>query len=173
MLRVIATTGDKDRGTPLSEVEGSDFFTREIDEALLSGDVDVAVHSAKDLPEVLPDGLEVLAETRALSPYDALVSRGNLKLSQLPAGSRVGTSSSRRKQELFLLRPDLALVDIRGNIGERIGLVDTGEIDALVVAHAALIRLGLEHRAAEVFPLDIFQTHPHQGRLAIVGRKRL
>lgn len=173
VLRVITTTGDKDRATPLSEVEGSDFFTREIDEALLNGDIDVAVHSAKDVPEVLAAGLEVLAQTAALSPFDALVSRGNLKLALLPPASRVGTSSSRRKQELLVLRPDLTLVDIRGNIGERIGLVDSGSIDALVVAHAALIRLGLEYRVAEVFPLDIFQAHSHQGRLAIVGRKRL
>jgi len=173
VVRVITTTGDKDRATPLSEVEGSDFFTREIDEALLSGDVDVAVHSAKDLPKALPVGLEVLVQTHALSPFDALVSRADLKLAQLPAGSRIGTSSSRRKAEISSLRPDLVLVDIRGNIGERIGLVDSGFIDALVVAHAALIRLGLEHRASEVFPLDVFATHPKQGSLAIVGRKRL
>jgi len=167
----IQTTGDKDKKTSLSNVEGSDFFTKEIDDALLSAKIDIGIHSAKDLPQILPKGLVVAFETESISPNDALVSRGNLKLAQLPKNSRVGSSSVRRKSQLLVLRKDLQIVDIRGTVGERIALVDSGRIDALVVAHAALIRLGLEQRIAEVFGLDIFDAHPKQGKLSLVVRE--
>lgn len=168
---VIPTRGDKDKITPISRVEGSDFFTQEIDSALLNGRVDLAVHSSKDLPDKIPQGLKPVIETKSISPFDALVSRNNLKLFQLPLGSRVGTSSKRRKDELILKRPDLNIVDIRGDIQERLALLDSGRIDALLVAHAALIRLGLESRAAEIFPLEVFKTHPKQGGLTLIVRE--
>jgi len=166
----IPTPGDRDKVTPISDIDGSDFFTKEIDEALLSGAIDLAVHSSKDLPLELRKGLKVIFETDSVSPYDTLVSRNDLKLSQLPAGWRVGTSSSRRKEDLLLLREDLKVVDIRGTIEERLALLDNGKIDALIVAEAALIRLGLKGRIAEVFPEEIFRTHPKQGRLSIIAK---
>jgi len=170
-VRKIDTPGDRDKVTPLFEVDGSDFFTRDIDEALMNGSIDVAVHSAKDLPDALADGLELLFETDPLSPYDALVSKNRLKLKDLPPVSRIGLSSLRRSSGIKYLRPDLKIVDIRGNIEERLALIDKGAIDALVVAHAALLRLGLEEKIAEVFSADIFSVHPKQGRLAIVRKK--
>jgi len=166
----IYTTGDKDKITPLDKVEDADFFTREIDNALLAGEIDIAVHSSKDLADILPTGLAVIFETESLSPYDALVSRDNLKLKDLARDTRVGVSSQRRKELLKNLRGDLLLTDIRGNIEERLALIDKRKIDALVVAYAALIRLGLEEKAAEIFSLDVFPVHPKQGRLALVVR---
>lgn len=168
---VIPTTGDKDKITPLTSVEEADFFTREIDEALLRGEIDIALHSSKDLPDKLNRGLRVVLETRSISPFDALVSRGRLKLSQLPCSTRVGASSRRRKEQIRELRQDLVLVDVRGNIGERLALIDAGKIDALVVAHAALIRLGLEHMISEVFNGGNFTAHPKQGSLTLVTRE--
>ena len=168
---LIETKGDKDKKTLLSNVEGSDFFTKEIDDALLSGRIDIGVHSAKDMPEVLPKGLAVVFETASISPNDALISRGNLKFAQLVKNSRVGLSSARRKGQIQKLRKDLRIVDIRGTIGERIALLDSGKIDALIVAYAALVRLGLNERIAEIFPLDILQAHPKQGKLSLVARE--
>jgi len=168
----IGTPGDRDKVTPLSEVDGSDFFTRDIDEALLNGKIDIAVHSSKDLPLALPNGLKVMFETESISRFDALVSKGGHKLAELALGSRIGSSSLRRKKEINGLRPDLEIVDARGTIVERLSLIDSGKIDALIVAHAALIRLKLEHRIAEIFPLGIFNTHPKQGCLAIVTRSK-
>ncbi len=170
VVQTIFTRGDKDKTTPLSEVKEADFFTREIDEALLRGDIDVAVHSSKDLPIVLPQGLKVLFETESISRFDALVSKGNHKLTELALGSRIGVSSQRRRNDLKVLRDDLKIVDVRGNIEERLALIDVGKIDALILAHAALIRLGLEEKIAEVFPLDIFRTHPKQGSLSLVAQ---
>jgi hydroxymethylbilane synthase len=166
----ILTLGDKDKTTPLDKVEADDFFTREIDAALLKGQIDIAVHSSKDLAATLTQGLALVVETESISPYDALISRNNLKLKALAQGSRIGLSSQRRKERLARLRPDLIMVDIRGNIGERLGLIDKGKIDALIVAQAALIRLGLEDKIAEIFPLNVFNTHPKQGSLSLVAR---
>jgi len=170
-IRKIYTTGDRDKITPLSDVDGSDFFTREIDEALLAGEIDVGVHSSKDLPEILPEELVVAVETESISHYDALVSRGNIKFGELPADSRIGASSARRKNDIKALREDLAIIDVRGNIEERLALIDSGKIDALIVAEAALIRLNLEHRITEVLSLEFFKTHPKQGRISLVVKK--
>jgi uroporphyrinogen III methyltransferase/synthase len=144
----------------------SDFFTRELDEALLSGRCDIAVHSAKDLPYPIPAGLEIYCLTEAEDKSDSLVTRDGTTLMQLPAGSLVATSSAARKAEVQQLRPDLRTVSIRGNIEERIAQVDSGDVDALIVATCALKRLGLMARQAEVLP---FKTHPLQGHLAVVG----
>lgn len=145
-----------------------DFFTREMDEAIVSGAADIAVHSAKDLGYPLPAGIEVVALTRGEVKTDSLVARGGLTLSQLPQGSRVGTSSPQRKAELLALRPDVEVVAIRGTIEERIAQVESGAIDALIVATCALRRLGLEGKATEELP---FATHPLQGNLAITARE--
>ncbi|MDR2783990.1 MAG: uroporphyrinogen-III C-methyltransferase, partial [Treponema sp.] len=160
--------GDKHKEISLMDNIAGDFFTRELDAVLQNNEADIAVHSAKDLPYPLPADLELYALTEAVDKTDSLVSRGNLTLSQLPPNARVGTSSAARKAELLKLRPDLAIVAIRGTIEERIAQVDNNDIDALIVATCALIRLNLSHRIAEALP---FKTHALQGNLAVVGRK--
>ena len=144
------------------------MFTRELDMALLSGKADIAIHSAKDLPEKLHPDLEVIALYEAFDKTDSLVSRNHIALSDLPAGSTVGTSSPLRKAELLQLRPDLKIVGIRGCIEDRVEQVRNGKVDAAIVATCALKRLGMEHEITEVLP---FATHPMQGRLAITAMK--
>ncbi|MCX5709734.1 MAG: hydroxymethylbilane synthase [Candidatus Omnitrophica bacterium] len=170
-VKTYLTLGDKDRITPLSDVEGLDFFTRELDEALLRDEIDLAVHSSKDLPEVTPCGLNVVFQTPSIAPNDCFISRVNLPLSGISKNSRIGTSSIRRKEQLRKIRPDLLIVDVRGNVQERLALMDAGKFDGLIVAHAALIRLGLEHRITEVLNLNDFPTHPRQGSLSLVAKR--
>lgn len=165
-LTALPSYGDKHLEISLLENPPEDLFTRELDQALLQNQSDLAVHSAKDMPYPLQKGLEVIALLDADDQTDSLVSKSNLKLLQLPQGSKVGTSSPMRRKELLALRSDLKIVSIRGTIEERIAQVDNGSIDALIVASCALKRLKLEHRAAEVLP---FQTHPLQGNLAVVA----
>lgn len=160
--------GDKHKNISLMENIAEDFFTRELDNAVLNSDADIAIHSAKDLPYPLPAGLELYCLTEATDKSDSLVSRNNLKLSELPSGSRIGTSSKMRKAELLQLRKDIEVISIRGTIEERIAQVDNGYVDALIVATCALQRLGLSNRIAEQLP---FKTHPLQGNLAAIGRK--
>ncbi|MCM8830962.1 MAG: hydroxymethylbilane synthase [Candidatus Omnitrophica bacterium] len=171
----IDTYGDKDRVTPISQVEGTDFFTKEIEEALLRNEIDLAVHSAKDLPDKIPDGLIIVAITKSIDPYDALVVKEGCtykSLSELPNGAKIGTSSQRRKEQLRKYRNDFVIVDIRGNIEERIYKLDTSvDLDAIVIAAAGLLRLGLEHRITERIPFDILKPHPLQGSLAIETRR--
>ncbi|MFH1305767.1 MAG: hydroxymethylbilane synthase [Candidatus Omnitrophota bacterium] len=167
----IRTTGDKDKTTPLVLRENSDFFTREIEEALLSCEIDAAVHSAKDLEENAPGDLIVAAITKAVSRYDCLVSRGNLTLRELPPHARVATSSVNRRKALKEYRPDLVTEDIRGNIHQRLARVAQGDFDAVIVAHAAMLRLGLEASIAQVIPSAVIRPHPLQGRLAVQVRR--
>ncbi|MDR1673613.1 MAG: uroporphyrinogen-III C-methyltransferase [Bacteroidales bacterium] len=167
-LIAIPAYGDKNKHISLTEGTAFDFFTREQDELVLGAEADIAVHSAKDLPYPLPAGLELYALLPAADKTDALVSAGNLTLAQLPAGSRVGTSSASRRSEILRLRTDLQTVGVRGTIAERIALVDNGIVDALIVASCALKRLGWERRIAETLP---FATHPLQGNIAVTGRK--
>jgi hydroxymethylbilane synthase len=168
-LKVQASLGDKNQNISLLNGQApDDFFTRELDQALLKGEADVAIHSAKDLPEQLNGGLEVIALYEAFDKTDALVSRDNQTLETLPAGSRIGTSSPLRKQELLAQRPDLEVVGIRGCIEDRVQQVRSGQIDAAIVATCALKRLGMENEIAEILS---FATHPMQGRLAVTARK--
>ncbi len=161
--------GDKHRKISLLNGEApDDMFTRELDEALLNGKADIAIHSAKDLPEHLHPGLEVIAIYEAFDKTDALVSRQHLSLKELPPGSTVGTSSPLRRKELLQVRPDLQIVGIRGCIEERVQQVRTGKIDAAIVATCALKRLSMESEISEILP---FSTHPMQGRLAITAKK--
>ena len=157
--------GDRHKDVSLWSNRKEDIFTDVLDEALLRGEVDAAIHSAKDLPFPLRDGLVLAALTEGMDSRDALVSRSGQKLRDLPPGATVGTSSPSRRDQLKLLRHDLRPVDIRGTIEERLHRVETGEVDALIVALCALQRLGLEPRASEILP---FQTHPLQGKLAVV-----
>lgn len=167
----IDTYGDKDKITPVSDIEGTDFFTREIEEALLKGDIDFAVHSAKDLPDTIPGGLCIAAITKSIDSYDALVSKNNLLLEDLPKGAKVGASSQRRKGQLKKYRRDFQLIDIRGNIQERLEKFESNGLDAIIVAACALIRLGLKERIAQRIPLKILKPHPLQGSLAVEARK--
>jgi len=168
---LIKSSGDKDKISPISQKEDN-FFTLELGQALLNGVIDAAVHSAKDLEENIPDGLLIAARTASVSPFECLVSRNNLILQDLPSGSRIGTSSQKRKEALKRFRPDLKPIDIRGNIDERLAQLEEGEFDAIIVAHAALIRLGYQSKVAQVIPEEIIEPHPLQGRIAIQIRKK-
>lgn len=167
----VMTTGDRDKKTPLSGMEGSDFFTRDIEEALISGRIDAAVHSAKDLEAEQPGELMIAAVTRSTSPYECLISRDRRSLGRLRSGAAIGTSSLKRKEALLRFRPDLIIKDIRGTIEERLARLDKGDYDAVIMAHAALIRLGYEDRISEIIPADIIRPHPLQGRLAVQIRR--
>jgi hydroxymethylbilane synthase len=169
-VRVIRTTGDR-RQQPLSEISGEGVFTKELELALLDGEIDIAVHSLKDLPTDIAHGLTLAAITRREDPRDALVSRGNFPLAKLAVGARVGTGSVRRAAQLRLLRPDLRPVPIRGNVDTRLGKVESGEIDAVIVAAAALSRLDWLDRASELISMEAMLPAPGQGALAVETRK--
>ncbi len=160
------TSGDLDKQTPLMLNPAGDFFTDTIDVDLLKKKIDLAIHSAKDLPQPLPTGLSIFALTPCLDETDSFV--GHKRISQLPPGSRVGASSLNRKEALLQLNPKIQPVDIRGTIAERLALIDKGKLDGLIVASCALQRLGWENRITEIMP---WETTPLQGQLAIVGRE--
>jgi hydroxymethylbilane synthase len=164
-LVVIKTQGDAEVDRPLHELEGKGFFTREIEEALLDGRIDVAVHSLKDLPTALPDGLALAAIPKRHDPRESLV--GGTSLSDLPAGTRIGTSSLRRIAQVRFLRPDLQVVPLRGNVPTRVRKVETGDgLDAALLAIAGLERLELGNKASLIDPLDVMPA-PGQGALGI------
>lgn len=162
------TTGDKDRSTSLRDLDKTDFFTKEIDQLLLKGGCRIAIHSAKDLPDPLPTGLILAAITRGVDSSDALVFRFDESLETLPIRAKIFTSSLRREEQVKQLRDDFVFCDLRGTIGERLALLDNHTADGVVVAEAALIRLGLTHLNRIRLPGT---TVPYQGQLAIVCRK--
>jgi hydroxymethylbilane synthase len=166
----ITTQGDRSQHVRLEEVDGTGFFVKELENALLESDIDLAVHSLKDVPTELPDRLMLAAVPERLDPRDVLVSKGQ-KLSELPHGAKIGTGSLRRSLQLTAVRPDVQPVHIRGNVDGRIGKVDSGEYHALVTAAAALIRLGLGDRITEYFDTASFLPAVGQGALAIESRK--
>ncbi|MDO8735410.1 MAG: hydroxymethylbilane synthase [Elusimicrobiota bacterium] len=170
-IKTYNTKGDKDRETPVSDIEGSDFFTDAIDSALLKNEIECAVHSAKDLPNVLPGSLKIALITEPLDSSDVLVSKNNLKLSELPLNARIGASSIRRKEQLKKFRSDFQIVNIRGNIEERLEKFERYGLDGMIVAACALIRLGLENKIVQKIPFEILSPHPLQGSLAVVVRK--
>lgn len=161
------TAGDLDRKTSLLDRENTDFFTDTIEAALLAGEIDMAIHSAKDLEENPPKDLVVALMTKSKSPYDAIVSRDGLTLDKLPEGAVVGTSSRNRRKAILDYSSDLKVKDIRGNVDGRIAQLDAGDYDAIVVAHIALVRLGLEDRVSQILDESIIKAHPLQGRLAL------
>lgn len=163
----ITTCGDVDRTTPLWKVSASDFFTHEIDQKLLQNEIRLAVHSAKDLPSPIPEGLSIIALTKGVDPRDSLVMNDAATVETLPPNAKIGTSSKRRTLAIQTLRPDLQIVDVRGTIEERLALLRTGQIDGVVIAEAALIRLHLTHLNRLL--LD-HETEPLQGKLAVVAR---
>jgi len=166
-IKIIRTTGDKITGVPLAKVGGKGLFTKEIEEALLDGRVDLAVHSLKDLPTELPEGLALAAVPEREMPYDALVGR---KLDELETGAVVGTSSLRRAAQLKALRPDLVIKDIRGNLDTRLRKLDEGQYRAILLAAAGLRRLGWGERIAEVLEPARMCPAVGQGALGIETR---
>lgn len=170
-IRIIKTTGDRNLDSPLSEIGGKGVFVKEIEEALLSEEIDIAVHSMKDLPAVLPDGLVIGAVAPRHDPRDALVSKANLKLRDLPDGARVGTGSLRRGAQLLNLMPGLRIVPIRGNVDTRLKKLREGdEYDAILLAAAGLGRMGLIEEASEIIPADVMVPAPGQGIIAVECR---
>ena len=166
----VVTAGDRDQSTPLQEGERAGWFTSAIQETLLRGEADIAVHSYKDLPTKRPEGLVIAAVPAREDPRDALVSRTRADLRSLPKGASVGTSSPRRTAPILELRPDLDVRIIRGNVETRIAKVESGEYDATVLALAGLRRLGLEERADHVFGFEEMLPSPAQGALAVECR---
>jgi len=166
----IRTSGDQQADVPLWQVGGRAFFTREIDRALLAAEVDVAVHSLKDLPTQLDEGLVLAALLPRADPRDALVSRSGAALAQLPAGARIGTSSLRRRAFLARLRPDAVPLELRGNVPTRIERLQRGEYDAIVLAAAGLARLDLAQHVTEFLSPDSFPPAVSQGVIGVCAR---
>lgn len=166
-IKTIRTSGDKLERAPLAASGVKGLFIKEIEQALAEGSIDLAVHSLKDLPAEQPPGLVLAAVPSREDARDVLVSRSGIRFQALPPGSRVATSSVRRQSQLRHLRPDLEYVPIRGNVDTRLRKLDHGECDALVLAAAGLLRLGLGPRIAEYFPPDQLCSAPGQGALAI------
>ena len=169
-LKHIVTTGDKILDVPLAQIGGKGLFTKELETAMLAGDIDLAVHSLKDMPTELPAGLVLAAITTRLDPHDAFVSRRYASLAELPAGATVGTSSLRRKAQLLRLRPDLRIENLRGNLDTRLRKLDEGQYDAIVLAAAGLRRLGWAERITAVLSPTECLPAVGQGVLAIEAR---
>lgn len=166
----IKTSGDMIRRSRAIPFQTKRIFTREIEEALLRGEIDLAVHSAKDLSVVMPEGLKIGAVLEREDPRDCLLTKDKRNLSQLPLGARVGTTSLRRKRQLLRWNPELCVEEIHGNIDTRIKKLEAGDFDAVVLALAGVKRLGLTHYVAEIFPEDKFYPAPGQGVIAIQSR---
>ncbi len=169
-LRAIRTTGDAVTEVPLPKLGGVGVFVVEIRRALLAGDVDLAVHSLKDLPVLPQEGLAVAAVLAREDPRDAAVTRGNARLGQLPPGARIGTGSPRRQSQLAAAFPQVSFADLRGNVPTRLRKVEDGDLDAVVLAAAGLARLGRLAEAAEVLSPDVVLPAPGQGAIAVEAR---
>jgi len=169
-IRVIKTTGDVVQNQPLVEIGGKGLFTKEIEQALIDGAIDVAVHSAKDIPAVLPDGLVLTACLPREDARDAFISRKAASFAALAPGAVVGTASPRRQAMVKRLRPDLAVVPLRGNVETRLKKVAVGEVDATLLAMAGLKRLGLAGAATAPLDLDDFIPAVGQGVIALETR---
>jgi hydroxymethylbilane synthase len=168
-VREIHTEGDRS-SAPLSEIGGLGVFTKAIEDALLAEEIDIAVHSLKDLPAQLAEGLVIGATPPREDVRDALVTRDGLTLAALPAGARIGTGSARRSVQLKALRPDIETLEIRGNVDTRIRKVESGDYDATVLAMAGLSRLGLASKAAQVFSVEEMVPSVGQAALGIEVR---
>jgi hydroxymethylbilane synthase len=168
-LVTISTEGDRSRES-LASLGGTGVFASALRDALLAGEVDAVVHSLKDLPTAPHDGLHIAAIPKRADARDALCARDGLTLDTLPEGARVGTGSPRRAAQLRWRRPDLQVVDIRGNVDTRLGKVSAGEVDAVVLAAAGLERLGRLDAATELLSIDGWPTAPGQGALAVEVR---
>lgn len=170
-LQRIKTSGDKILDVPLAKMGGKGLFVKEIEEALIRGDIDLAVHSMKDVPAVLPESLEILCVPPREDPRDVLISRESRSLDQLPERSRIGTSSLRRQAQLLRYRPDLTIQMLRGNLDTRLRKLKDGEFEALVVAAAGLSRMGWTSEVTEYLPPEISLPAIGQGALGLEGRR--
>lgn len=166
----MTTQGDKILGTPLTKIGGKGLFVKELEQAMLEGRADIAVHSMKDVPYQFPEGLELKVICEREDPTDAFVSNKYHNLDELPCGANVGTSSLRRKIQLLKARPDLKITDLRGNVGTRLSKLDDGNYDAIVLASAGLKRLGLEERIRSQFAPELMLPAPGQGAVGIEAR---
>lgn len=167
----IRTTGDKITEAPLARIGSKGIFVKEIEEALLRGEIDLAVHSMKDLPTRLPPGLTIGAVPPREDPRDALVSRDGRYLHELSPGVKIGTSSLRRRVQLLRIKASWQIVPLRGNLDTRLRKLREGEVEAIVVASAGLRRLGLQHRARQLLPPELLLPAAGQGALAVECRE--
>jgi len=166
-INTFVTTGDRDRFTHLNDI-GTDVFVKELEEALINGKIDLAVHSLKDVPTDVPRGLELVAVTPREDPRDVLVAKASLD--RLHCGARIGTGSLRRSIQITQVRPDIEICSIRGNVDTRLRKVSTGEVDGIITAAAALIRLGWQERITQYLSPDSFLPAAGQGALVIEAR---
>jgi len=169
-LLVIRTSGDLIQDIPLAKVGGKGLFVKEIEQALLDGNADLAVHSMKDVPPELAEGLSIAAVSKRETPWDALCAREPVTVETLPHGARIGTSSMRRQCQLLARRPDLKIEMLRGNVPTRIRKLDDGMYDAIVLAAAGLVRLGMADRITQELPLELSIPAVAQGVMGIETR---
>ena len=170
-IKIIKSSGDKIQDVPLSKIGGKGLFVKEIEEGLLKHELDFAVHSMKDMPIVFPINLCIACVTKRENPFDALISRNDIKLADLPKGAKIGTGSLRRMSQLLNYRPDLKLIPLRGNLETRLKKLDTEGLDAIILAAAGLIRLGWDSRITEIISPDILLPAMGQGTVGIEARK--
>lgn len=168
-IEIRQTAGDKNTQSPLPEIGGKGVFTAELEQALIEGEIDLAVHSQKDLPIQNPPGLCIGALLKRGHAADALISAQGYTLKTLPKGATIGTSSTRRKAQLLNIRPDLNIVNLRGNVDTR--LKKSFELDGIILAYAGLFRLGLHDRVSQILPFETFLPAPAQGAIAIQCRQ--
>lgn len=166
-LNIIVTSGDRIQDVALSKIGGKGLFLKEIEEAMLRGEAHMAVHSLKDVPTVMPKGLPLAAITQREDVRDAMLSEKYENLDALPEGATVGTSSLRRKMQLLLLRPDLVIKDLRGNVDTRIRKLKEGEFDAIILAAAGINRLGLNGVVQYFYPISLSEMIPSMGQGAL------
>jgi len=166
-IKIIRTTGDDVLDVSLSKIGDKGLFTRQIEAQLLSGDIDVAVHSLKDLQTEQPEGLTIGAVCKREKPNDVLISREGKTLDELPQGAKVATGSLRRRSQLLAYRPDLEIIDIRGNLNTRFRKFDESDLDAMILAYAGVERLGMGERITELIPTDVLVPAVGQGSVAV------
>ncbi len=166
-LKIIKTTGDKILDVSLAKIGGKGLFLKELEEAMLKGEAQIAVHSLKDVPTVMPEGLRLTCITTREDVRDAMLSQKYKSIDDLPKGAVVGTSSLRRKMQLLKLRPDLVIKDLRGNVDTRIRKLKDGEFDAIILASAGINRLGLLDAVEHVYPISLDEMIPAMGQAAL------
>jgi len=169
-IQIIKTSGDKIQDVPLAKIGGKGLFVKEIEEALLAHEIDIAVHSMKDVPMKLPRELQMAVVTERESPWDAVISKNGEKIADLPEGATVGTSSLRRSSQLLRYRPDLKIEMLRGNLDTRLKKLDEGQYDAIILAAAGLNRLGWADRITEEISREILLPAMGQGALGLETR---
>jgi hydroxymethylbilane synthase len=171
-LVTFVTQGDKILDTPLAKIGGKGLFVKELEAALMDGRADLAVHSMKDVPMALPEGLSLAVICEREDPLDAFVSNHYASFADLPQGAKVGTSSLRRKCQILKARPDLEIIDLRGNVGTRLSKLDDGQYDAIILASAGLRRLGLAERIRHTIQPDVSLPAVGQGALGLECRSQ-